>query len=53
MPAHVKPHASAVSLLESGEQRCIKAINNNNNNNNFHDSYFDYTFPHNDQQLLP
>ena len=27
---HVEPHASAVSLLESGEGRCIKAINNNN-----------------------
>jgi len=25
---------SAVSLLESGEQRYIKAMNNNNNNNN-------------------
>ena len=30
---HVESHASAVSLLESGEQRYIKAINNNNNNN--------------------
>ena len=29
---HVESHASAVSLLESGEQRYIKAINNNNNN---------------------
>ena len=28
---HVESHASAVSLLESGEQRYIKAINNNNN----------------------
>ena len=28
---HVESHASAVSLLESGEQRCIKAINNTNN----------------------
>ena len=28
---HVKSHASAVSVLESGEQRCIKEINNNNN----------------------
>ena len=27
---HVELHASAVSLLESGEQRYIKAINNNN-----------------------
>ena len=27
---HVESHASAVSLLESGEQRYIKAINNNN-----------------------
>ena len=26
---HVESHASAVSLLESGEQRYIKAINNN------------------------
>ena len=24
---HVESHASTVSLLESGEQRCIKAIN--------------------------
>ena len=31
---HVESHASALSLLESGEQRYIKAINNNNNNNN-------------------
>ena len=30
---HVESHASAVSLLNSGEQRYIKAINNNNNNN--------------------
>ena len=29
---HVESHASAVSLLESGEQRYIKAIDNNNNN---------------------
>ena len=29
---HVESHASAVSILESGEQRYIKAINNNNNN---------------------
>ena len=29
---HVESHASAVSLLESGEQLYIKAINNNNNN---------------------
>ena len=29
---HVESHASAVSLLESGEYRYIKAINNNNNN---------------------
>ena len=29
---HVESHASAASLLESGEQRYIKAINNNNNN---------------------
>ena len=29
---HVESHASAVSLLESGEQRYIKAISNNNNN---------------------
>ena len=29
---HVEWHASAVSLLKSGEQRYIKAINNNNNN---------------------
>ena len=28
-------HASAVSLLESGEQRYIKAINNNNNKMRF------------------
>ena len=28
---HVESHASAVSLLESGVQRYIKAINNNNN----------------------
>ena len=28
---HVESHASAVSLLESGKQRYIKAINNNNN----------------------
>ena len=28
---HVESHASAVSLLESGEQRYKKAINNNNN----------------------
>ena len=27
---HVESNASAVSLLESGEQRYIKAINNNN-----------------------
>ena len=27
--AHVEYHASAVSLLESGEQRFIEAINNN------------------------
>ena len=27
---HVESHASAVSLLNSGEQRYIKAINNNN-----------------------
>ena len=27
---HVESHASAVSLLESGELRYIKAINNNN-----------------------
>ena len=27
---HVESHASAVSLLESGEQRYIKAINDNN-----------------------
>ena len=27
---HVEPHASAVSLLESGDYRYIKAINNNN-----------------------
>ena len=26
---HVESHASAVSLLESGEQRYIKVINNN------------------------
>ena len=26
---HVESHASAMSLLESGEQRYIKAINNN------------------------
>ena len=26
---HVESHASAVSLLKSGEQRYIKAINNN------------------------
>ena len=26
--SRVKLHASAVSLLESGEQRCVKAINN-------------------------
>jgi len=30
---HVESHASAVSLLESREQRYIKAIKNNNNNN--------------------
>ena len=29
----VESHACAVSLLESGEQRYIKAINNNNNSN--------------------
>ena len=28
---HVESHASAVSLLEIGKQRYIKAINNNNN----------------------
>ena len=28
---HVESHASALSLLESGEQRYIKVINNNNN----------------------
>ena len=28
---HVESHASAVSLLNSGEQRYIKAINNNTN----------------------
>ena len=28
---HVESHASAVSLLESGEQRYIKAINTNDN----------------------
>ena len=28
---HVESHASAVNLLESGEWRYIKAINNNNN----------------------
>ena len=28
---YAESHASAVSLLESGEQRYIKAINNNNN----------------------
>ena len=28
---HVEPHASTVSLLESGEQHHIKAINNNYN----------------------
>ena len=32
---HVESHASAVSLLESGEWRYIKAINNNNNKNKF------------------
>ena len=26
--AHVESHASAVSLLKSGEQRCVKAISN-------------------------
>ena len=31
---HVESHVSAVSLLESGEQRYIKVINNHNNNNN-------------------
>ena len=31
---HIESHASAVSLLQSGEKRCIKAINNNNNNSN-------------------
>ena len=31
-PCHVESRASAVSLLESGEYRYIKAINNNNNN---------------------
>ena len=30
---HVESHASAMSLLESGEYRYIKAINHNNNNN--------------------
>ena len=30
--SHVESHASAVSLLESGELRYVKAINNNNNN---------------------
>ena len=29
--SHVESHASAVSLLESGELRYVKAINNNNN----------------------
>ena len=29
---HVESHASAVTLLESGEQRYIKAISNNDNN---------------------
>ena len=29
---HVESHASAVSLLESGEQRYIKAINNTTTN---------------------
>ena len=33
---HIELHASAMSLLESGEQRYIKAINNNNNNNLLH-----------------
>ena len=28
---HVESHTSAMSLLESGEQHYIKAINNNNN----------------------
>ena len=28
---HVESHASAVSVLESGEQSCIKEINSNNN----------------------
>ena len=32
----VESHASAVSLLESGEQRYIKAINNNNNKSSEH-----------------
>ena len=30
--AHVESHSRAVSLLESGEQRYIKATNNNYNN---------------------
>ena len=32
---HVESHASAVSLLESGEQRYVKAINKYNNNTEF------------------
>ena len=34
---HAESHASAVSLLESGEERYVKAINYNNHNNLSHD----------------
>ena len=33
---HVESHASAVSLIESGDLCYIKAINNNNNNTHTH-----------------
>ena len=35
----VESHASAASLIESGEQRYIKAINNSNNNREKMDMY--------------
>ena len=41
---HIESHASAVSLLESGEQRYIKAINNNNNNNNLFSRSGEYMY---------
>ena len=32
---HVESHVNTMSLLGSGEQRYIKAINNNNSNRNW------------------